>query len=54
MADRYKFPIGNTVGVQENLFISNAPRIKLQREKIDRFKELVRNGEIPSEAKRIV
>jgi hypothetical protein len=54
MAERYKFPIGNTVGVQENLFISNAPRIKLQREKIDRFKELVRNGEIPSEAKRIV
>ena len=54
MADRYKFPVGNTVGVQENLFISNAPRIKLQREKIDRFKELVRNGEIPSEAKRIV
>jgi len=54
MAERYRFPFGNTVGVQENLTIANAPRIQLQRQKIDRFKELVREGQVPSEAKKIV
>ena len=54
MAERYRFPFGNTVGVQENLTIANAPRIELQRQKIDRFKELVREGRVPSEAKKIV
>ena len=54
MAERYKFPVGNLYGVPENLVALNKPRTELKRQRIDRFKELVRNGEIPSEAKRIV
>jgi len=54
MAQRYKFPVGNLYGVPENLVALNKPRTELKRQRIDRFKELVRNGEIPSEAKRIV
>ena len=48
------FQPGNLYRVPENLITLNKPRIELQRKKIDRFKELVRGGEIPSEAKRIV
>ena len=54
MPERYKFPVGNTVGVVENLTVLNKDRFELQRERIDRFKELVKNGEASATAKKIV
>jgi hypothetical protein len=55
MAERYKFPFGNTVGVQENLISINEEAIKGLRQRIDRFKFLVREqGLSPNDAKKIV
>jgi hypothetical protein len=44
----------NNFTVPKNLIILNKEKTKLSRERIDRFKELVRGGEIPSVAKKIV
>jgi len=53
MAERYRFPFGNTVGVQENLISINEEATKVQRQRIDRFKFLVREqGLNPNEAKK--
>ena len=55
MAERYKFPFGNTVGVQENIISINEEATKVQRQRIDRFKFLVKEqGLSPNEAKKIV
>ena len=55
MAERYKFPFGNTVGVQENIISINEEATKVQRQRIDRFKFLVKDqGLSPNEAKKIV
>ena len=48
------FQPGNLYGVSENLTVLNKDRFELQRERIDRFKELVRNGEASAAAKKIV
>ena len=48
------FQPGNLYGVPENLIALNKPRTELKRQRTDRFKELVRNGEVPSVAKKIV
>ena len=55
MVERYRFPFGNTVGVQENLISINEEATKVQRQRIDRFKFLVKDqGLSPNEAKKIV
>ena len=55
MAERYRFPFGNTVGVQENLISINEEATKGLRQRIDRFKFLVREqGLSPNDAKKIV
>ncbi len=55
MVERYRFPFGNTVGIQENLISINEEATKVQRQRIDRFKFLVKDqGLSPNEAKKIV
>ena len=48
------FKPGNIYGVPENLIPINKLATELQRQRIERFKELVRSGVIPAEAKKTV
>ena len=53
MAERYRFPIGNTFGVAENILERNEQAAQKTRLRIDRFKFLVREeGLTPNEAKK--
>jgi hypothetical protein len=48
------FQIGNELGVKENVLLRNLEASKITRQRIDRFKELIREGKAPNEAKKIV
>ena len=48
------FKPGNIYGVPENLISINELATELQRQRIERFKELVRSGVVPAEAKKTV
>jgi len=48
------FKPGNIYGVPENLIPINKLATEIQRQRIERFKELVRSGVVPAEAKKTV